>query len=172
MTALFETARLLLREPVPSDAAAYFDIFGDAQANAGNLRGYCRDVGAAQAAVATYVANWEGHGFDIWAVCLKGAPARVVGFGGVGLRAFGDEQRLNLGYGLHRSLWGQGLAKELAAAGIRFACDTLPMPMLWARVQSGNAASRRILEGAGMVVVEGESTAEERVYSLRLRQHP
>jgi len=163
------TTRLILRAPVLADAAAYLEVFGDFDANAAaNPRGYCRDLAEAQVALEAHIGRWARHGFDIWAVCLKGDPQRVVGFGGVGWRAFGDEQRLNLGYGLHRSLWGQGFAKELADAAVRFAREDLAAPVLWARVQAGNAASRRVLASVGMAGVANAAMDGELVYSARL----
>lgn len=59
----------------------------------------------------------------------------------------GDE----VGYVLHRDVWGQGLGTELLQALIRFGFDTLKLQQITADVDPRNAASIHMLQRAGFV---------------------
>jgi RimJ/RimL family protein N-acetyltransferase len=171
MTDAITTDRLLLRPPVAADVEAYFAVFGDAQANAANPRGRCADLAAAAVALQGHIDRWASDGFDVWAVCERERPGAVVGFGGVGLWRFGEKPRLNLGYGLHASVFGRGYAKEIARAGVEAARERASFGELWARVHRDNAASRRVLEAAGLVVQPQDVDVDELWYR-RVLQRP
>jgi RimJ/RimL family protein N-acetyltransferase len=166
MTDSFSTARLLFRPPLAADVDAYFSVFGDAVANAANPRGRCADLAAARASLQGHLDRWASHGFDVWAVCLREAPSRVIGFGGIGLRRFGDVDRLNLGYGVHAGASGRGYAQEIARAGVDAARGHAALGDLWARVHRDNAASRRVLEAAGLAETVAQGDPDELWYRL------
>lgn len=157
------TARLVLRRPVVTDVDAYFDVFGDAKANATNQRGFCHDHAAAVEAIAFHIGNWDKRGFDIWTVCRGDDPSLIIGFGGIGLRFFGQRERLNLGYGMLVSAWGKGYASELSDNSVR-AAKAAGFEELWARVQRENGASRKILENVGLAFKEEGSIPGELWY--------
>lgn len=60
---------------------------------------------------------------------------------------------IELGYRLRRAVWGQGYATEGARALIRHAFLGLGLSEVVATTMTVNAASRRVLEKAGMVLV-------------------
>jgi RimJ/RimL family protein N-acetyltransferase len=161
------TDRLLLRRPNADDLAAYFAVFGNAAANAANPRGRCDDLVEAAAALRGHVDYWETHGFDVWAVSLREAPDQVIGFGGIGVRRYGGVERVNLGYGLHESVFGRGYAKEIARAGVAAARARMSSGALWARVQRDNATSRRVLESVGLAL-DAAADGDELWYRLDL----
>jgi len=147
---LLETERLALRRPHQGDGADYIEVFGNSIANANNSRGFCRNLSAALAALTVHQENWQVRGFDVWAICLRESPNRAIGFGGLGLRDFDGEERLNLGYGLSTQFWGKGYAKELALMSVHLARSQSIFATLLARVKVGNAASRKVLDFLGM----------------------
>jgi RimJ/RimL family protein N-acetyltransferase len=167
MLASVQTLRLSLRPPLPSDLDAYFAVFGNAAANATNPRGVCIDRDAAGRALQGHIDRWTSDGFDVWAVSTRERPDRVIGFGGIGLRRFGDADRLNLGYGLHSDAFGRGYARELAQAGVAAARELASHGDLWARVHRDNAASRRVLEHAGLTLEADSGEGDELWYRLR-----
>jgi RimJ/RimL family protein N-acetyltransferase len=60
------------------------------------------------------------------------------------------EDEPELGYRLRRSAWGRGLATEGSHALIGLAFETLGASRVWAATMVVNAASRRVMEKAGM----------------------
>ena len=56
----------------------------------------------------------------------------------------------NLGYGIARRLWGEGLATEAAAAIVDYGFETLAVAKIFATAEAGNAASVGVMEKLGM----------------------
>ncbi|ODT51322.1 GNAT family N-acetyltransferase [Devosia sp. 63-57] len=82
---------------------------------------------------------------------LKG----VIGF------YFFEDRPVELGYWLGESHWGQGLAPE-AVTGLVEAAEALGITPIRARVLAGNAASVRVLQKTGFVVIEETLSVVER----------
>lgn len=55
-----------------------------------------------------------------------------------------------LGYRLHRSAWGRGLATEGALALVRTGFTELGLNRAWAQTMTVNTGSRRVMERAGL----------------------
>lgn len=86
-----------------------------------------------------------------WAVCIG---PRVVG--GVSMRFFADHHIAEIGYGLSRSFWGQGITTEAMNAVINSAFDCYSQLMrVRARANTENHGSRRVMEKLGMCL-EGQ----------------
>ncbi|HEX6360508.1 GNAT family N-acetyltransferase [Actinophytocola sp.] len=80
----------------------------------------------------------DAPGFVGW-FALK--PATSVGL---------DPSDVELGYRLHPSAWGRGLATEGARLLVRRAFAELGVPRVAATTMAANVASRRVLEKAGL----------------------
>ena len=88
------------------------------------------------------------RGWSVWAVERR-ADGRFLGDCGLQpLEHTGPE--VELGYDLHPDVWGQGLATEGAAAVVEAALGPLGLERVVAVVKPANAASRRVLEKAGL----------------------
>lgn len=142
----FETERLLLRPPRPSDAPAIFE-------------GYARD-----AEVVRYLV-WRPHedlleterflercalGRDAgeefpWAVTLK-AGGELIGMMGLRPRGFKAE----VGYVFARRFWGRGFAAEALKPIVEWALAQPEVFRVWALCDVENRASARVLEKVGM----------------------
>ena len=86
-----------------------------------------------------------------WAVCVG---SQVVG--GVNIRFFADHRIAEIGYGLARSHWGQGMTVEAMNVVINAAFDCYRQLMrVRARADAENIGSRRVMEKLGMRL-EGE----------------
>lgn len=74
--------------------------------------------------------------------------AREELIGGIGLHS--DGAQAMLGYCFSRPAWGKGFATEAASLLVRFGFESLDVHRVWARCDSENAASLRVLEKIGM----------------------
>jgi RimJ/RimL family protein N-acetyltransferase len=102
-----------------------------------------------------YYAQLPGFGFwpahDKESLAFVGwfhlRPATLYRFADAVEYADGDH---DLGYRLHRVLWGQGLATEGSRAIVRHAFDTMRTPRVVAVALKENVASIRVMEKLGM----------------------
>lgn len=145
-----QTTRLTLRAPVAADASRLFEIHGDPETNKFNPLGPHADIAVSQAILDEWMVRWDQDGFSQWAVAETSNPDRLIGFGGLSMRPYGDITRLNLGYRFAPEAWGKGLATELGRAALDAAFDTLGAQQVFALVRPHNAPSIAVLERLGM----------------------
>jgi RimJ/RimL family protein N-acetyltransferase len=145
-----QTERLILRRTQWSDEAALFRIYGDPATHLHAPEGAYADIAVAQAALERWHAHWLTHGFGQWAVTTQAEPTQVIGFGGLAYRAYGDVQKLNLGYRFSPEAWSHGYATELATATLKIAFEELRMPEVFALIRPANTASIRVVTKLGM----------------------
>jgi RimJ/RimL family protein N-acetyltransferase len=95
--------------------------------------------------------HWRVHGFGHWAVEEK-ESGRLVGR--TGLKHHDtwtlDPENTEVGYLYDRAVWGRGYATEAARASIAFAFETLERQEVISIALPENAASRRVMEKAGL----------------------
>ena len=139
----FSTARLLLRRPVPEDAEAIFESYGN------------------DPVVARFMA-WRPQGLDgvrtflrrcdeAWASGSAWPYAIMHGdrlIGTIELRLVGH--RAEIGYALSQEAWGKGYASEAACAVMDLALAIPGVRRVWAYHDVENPASGRVLEKTGM----------------------
>ena len=75
---------------------------------------------------------------------------RLIGYCGFFLQIVDDVEELEIGYRLHPSSWGRGLATEAARAVRDHAFDDLHLPHVISLIHPENTASRRVAEKNGM----------------------
>ncbi|WP_418057942.1 GNAT family N-acetyltransferase [Pimelobacter simplex] len=150
MTSRYEvlaTPRLRVTSWLSSDLDDLAALHADPAVMAHLVPGRPETDAEVRARLAAYREEQVRPGWTKWRVAdLTG---RMVGRAGFGPHPAGRE----LGYTLSRSLWGRGLASELAAALIAWH-RAHPMPAgapgaLVAFATTDNTASRRVLEKAG-----------------------
>ena len=94
-----------------------------------------------------------------WVICSRGGSDL---YGSCLLFGYEEEhQRAELGYGIGKDYWGQGLAKEAVARMINYAFDELGLRRLDARVDPRNTASCGLLLNLGFAL---EGCLRERQY--------
>jgi len=142
--------RLLLRPPTVDDLERLFAIYGDAATNTFNPAGPLPDIGRAQALLAGWLAQWRDRGLGPWAIAAQDDPAHVIGFGGISLHPYLEQERVNLGYRFATAAWGQGHATELGQAALDFGFDEHRCAEIFGLVRPQHAASIRVLEKIGM----------------------
>src|SRR5262249_52933982 len=95
--------------------------------------------------------HWNDHGFGA-TLFEERATGQPVGWGGLQCSTIGIGECLTVGYVIAPEVWGRGYATEIANASVAHAFDVLGATRLYASALATNAASRRVLEKAGLSV--------------------
>ena len=161
-----ETARLKLRPPRLTDAAALFDFLGDATAMRyttprASLRDCCRYLAA-------HERQRRRVGCAPWVIIEKQAGA-TVGFGGLYEDPFDPGWGIEVGYFLAPSVGGKGYATELTLFCVALAKQQARWPMLRAFAHAENIASQRVLLKSGFQQERFVPEMERFLYRCELR---
>lgn len=101
--------------------------------------------------LADEVVHWGAHGVGTWAV-RDAVNGQLVGITGL------EERPDGRGTALRFALWpeaqGRGLAREAAAAALRFGHEQAGLHRIVAVARENNFASRMVLGGIGMTVCD------------------
>lgn len=150
---MIETDRLVLRWPEPRDRAALHAMWADPRVMAD--LGPVKDAAASDAALARHE-SYRHHGVGFWVVERRAALG-VIGF--CGLKLAGDyvpfPGELEIGWMFAEAHWGQGYAREAAAASLAWAWIHRREPRVIAITAEVNLKSRRLMERLGLCRVEG-----------------
>ena len=97
-------------------------------------------------------ANFDQHGFGLWAVEIPGI-APFAGFVGLAIPLFETHFTpcVEIGWRLAPDYWGQGYATEGARAALAFGFDVLGLDEIVSFTVPENVRSRRVMEKLGMV---------------------
>lgn len=144
-----ETARLTGR-PVVADDLRFVDGVWNDERVAPNLGGVCSEQ-QSRDRIERWIRHWHDHGFGP-TLFHERATGKPIGWGGLQFASIGSEERLTVGYVIAPTVWGRGYASEIATASVAHAFDELGADQLFAEVLATNAASRRVLEKAGLSV--------------------
>jgi RimJ/RimL family protein N-acetyltransferase len=144
-----ETDRLLLRRWREGDLDAYARICADPEVMRYLPATLSREESAEQ--IAWFERHWEEWGFGLWAVEER-ASGEFIGF--IGL-VYHDgwpegEHKTEVGWRLSRTHWGRGLATEGALASVPYGFERLGLERIISITLPENAASRRVMEKAGL----------------------
>ncbi|MGE5590530.1 MAG: GNAT family N-acetyltransferase [Bacillota bacterium] len=164
--ALVQTPRLILRAPIPGDAADVFAIHADPETNRHNPSGPMQSLAEAEERVRDWVQDWVEHGLGYWCVSTLTDP-QVVGVSGVRVMEWSGRQVLNLYYRYAPVAWGKGYAAEVAREAVLAAGAHLPELPVVARIRPTNASSMRVAERAGLVRQPDLDTPDHVIYAIR-----
>lgn len=142
---VLETERLILREIVPTDADALFDIFSnEAVTQHYDLYPY-ETVAEAEAIIDFFADSFESERGIRWGIALKEDNLLIGTCGYVTLRRFRGE----IGYELRPTHWRQGYMREAIAAMVNYGFDTLLLNRIEALVMTANLPSAALLTKLG-----------------------
>jgi RimJ/RimL family protein N-acetyltransferase len=154
MRVFLETERLLLRRFTESDDANLHDLDGDPEVmrfvNGG--KPVSRDVIREETLPRFLRAYERFEGFGVWAA-IERSTGKFVGWFEFYPRKVMVLEEVELGYRLRRSAWGKGYATEGSRALIRKGFTELGVQRVVAETMAVNAASRRVMEKAGLKYV-------------------
>ena len=143
---IFETERLVLRVPRPSDARAIFEGYArDAEVVRYLIWRPHENLRETQQFLETCARGWAAGDDFPWAVTLK-PGGELIGMTGLRLREF----KADVGYALARRWWGRGYAVEALRPLVDWALAQPGIHRVWALCDVENAASARVLEKVGM----------------------
>lgn len=165
---ILETEHLWLREYVPEDAEAVFELGSNPVVQRYTGDPCLTSIEEAQAVLLQHpIEDYRQHGFGRWAVVLK-TNGKVIGF--AGLKYLPELDELDLGYRLLPEFWGKGLATEASLACVRYGFETLQRTRIIGLVDPANVASIRVLEKCGlafetMVEVQSHFVAQYAIHA-------
>jgi RimJ/RimL family protein N-acetyltransferase len=118
--------------------------------------------------IATNIAHWDQHGFGLWVLRTK--DGAFAGRAGIRHILVDGVDEIEIAYTFKRSLWGQGLASEIAIALTDIGLSQLGLPSLIGLVFVKHGASRRVLEKANYVLEKSTTHHGEDVVIYRIRR--
>ncbi|MBC8143687.1 MAG: GNAT family N-acetyltransferase [Armatimonadetes bacterium] len=143
--------RLCLRPLGPEDVDALFAIFADEQTVAFTEWEPFQTLADAEWLLdwATKTARQEPRTVFVWGVHWRDTDAELLGMVSLTIRNPASRQA-DVGYILHRSIWGQGIATEAARLVVVTAFNALSLHRISGECHPENEASMRVLEKVGM----------------------
>jgi [ribosomal protein S5]-alanine N-acetyltransferase len=141
---ILQTERLWLREFVPEDAQACFELNSIPEVlkyTGETSPGSVEEV--RQGLCDRPILDYQKHGFGRWAVILK-ETGELIGM--AGLKHLDELQEVDLGYRLLPKYWGLGLATEASLFCIDYGFGKLQLPRILGLVDPENVRSVRVLQ--------------------------
>lgn len=143
-----ETARLILRTPIASDAPQLYHLARDKRVSENLLN---------------MPHPYERHDADVWIERCRERYQRGDGItlaiinkfeqrfiGSIGIYANYQHQRAEIGYWLGVDYWGRGFMPEAVECILEYGFRVMRLNRIYATYFSGNEASRRVMEKVGM----------------------
>ena len=145
------TPRLLLRQILPSDAAALFANYSNATAMSLFGSDPLTELAQAHKLIETFEAarNWPNPGIR-FAITLKSQPELMLGSCGIFKQNRAWHSAI-LGYDVALSMRGLGIGKEAVSAVLDWAFVALKLNRVEAQVHPENIASMRLLTQLGFL---------------------
>lgn len=144
---IFETERLILRKPLPVDAAEILGFRSDPEVMKFIPRPIAQTEGDVLALLAIMEDSLQKNERINWAVVHK-ATNKVIGLFGF-VRFLIEHSRAEVGYSLHRNFWRQGYTREALTAIIQYSFETLALHSIEAIIDAENVGSAGVLANLG-----------------------
>ena len=164
---ILETERLLIREMIPEDAAAFAEIYQESAINR-YMKDFHGDVAGEAAYIREYQSHYRFYEYGVWSIILK-STGEVIGragfsevpggqegcgiFGNMpeGESSAGGDDLPRLGYMIGVPWQRQGYAEEACRAILDYAREELGFEAVQLQVEAGNTASIRLAEKLGFI---------------------
>ena len=148
---IIETERLMLREMVPDDFGALWEIMQDEKTMYA-YEGAFRDEEVYEWLTRQFK-RYEKYGYGLWAVVLK-ENNQMIGQCGITMQMWKKEEVMEIGYLFNRKYWHQGYAIEAAKACKKYAFEVLKADEICSIIRDTNIASQNVAKRNGMKVVD------------------
>lgn len=143
-----ETARLILRKPVPEDTPLIYEAYAqDAEVTRYLTWRPHLSLADGEEPAAHRIAAWERGQYFSWVIVSRDGGELM---GMISIRP--DAWRVDLGYVLGRRWWGLGYMTEAVRAVVDYLLSEREVFRVWAVCDVDNPASARVLEKSGMVL--------------------
>lgn len=150
-----ETQRLFFRELITSDAEVMYELDSNPEVHKYLGGNPVTSIGQVEAAITNIREQYEKNGIGRWAAILK-ETGEFIGWAGLKLESDvnGHAQYYDLGYRFIQRYWDKGYASEASKAFVDYGFHVMKLVKICAYADANNAASRRVLEKAGLTFVE------------------
>ncbi|HZH34740.1 MAG TPA: GNAT family N-acetyltransferase [Pyrinomonadaceae bacterium] len=144
---MLETQRLLLRKFTPDDLETLIELRSDDEVawGIGGARAQAREFNKQRLEFA--IDCYEKFGFGMCAMIWKETGEF---FGWSGLQPLQETGEIEVGYGMAKRFWRQGIGFECARAWLEFGFNKIGLERIVAVALPENKASWRIMEKLGM----------------------
>jgi ribosomal-protein-alanine N-acetyltransferase len=146
---VLETSRLVLRRFRLDDLDALAGVLGDAETMSFYPHPFSRTE--CRRWIEWNLGSYDVNGFGLWAMELKDGSG-FAGDCGLTVQNVDGVDEVEVGWHVHRRLWGRGLATEAGGACRDYAFDTVGVPRLISLIRPVNLASKRVAEKIGLTV--------------------
>lgn len=145
---LFTTPRTRVRRLRRGDAPALHAIYGDAAAMRFVGDGKPLTLQRCEEWIEVTFGNLERRGYGMCAVVSRADPALMIG--SCGLVHPGGQAEAEVKYAFRPDHWGQGYAREVIPALVRYGIEVQQLGRVIATVNPAHTVSRRVLAHAGL----------------------
>lgn len=166
MSKSIETERLYFRELEPRDDAGMFELDSNPEVHTYLGNNPVKTIEESRAAIDFIREQYRTNGIGRWAALLK-ETGEFIGWAGLKLErnVNGHDTHYDLGYRFIQKHWGKGYASEAAAAFVDYGFNVMNLEKINATADPSNAASRKVLERAGLKFIETfDHEGEEEVW--------
>jgi [ribosomal protein S5]-alanine N-acetyltransferase len=156
MKIMVETQRLILRELLPTDAQAMFELDSNPQVHTYLGNNPIKTLEQAKEIIEGVCKQYINNGIGRWAAIEK-SSGNFIGWSGL---KFITEYQNNhiyyydIGYRLMPAYWGKGYATESAKAAIAYGFTKLNATEIIGSANVENIVSRKALEKCGLKFIE------------------
>jgi len=151
VTVRIETDRLLLREWREGDWVDLHRAYSDPEVMRWLAEGGTLDVETTAFVVGRMHAHWQQLGYGLFATIVKETGELI---GRVGLMRHPDwpvdEHKVEVGWTLQRSAWGNGYATEGALASLQFAFERIGFERIFSMTDPKNERSQSVMKKCGL----------------------
>jgi [ribosomal protein S5]-alanine N-acetyltransferase len=152
MDLVIETERLLLRELLPSDAEAMFELDGNPNVHRYLGNEPVTSIEQVQGYIESIRNQYTTNGIGRFAVVVK-ETNEVIGWSGLKFITEPENDYVNfydIGYRIQEQHWRKGYALESAIAWLDYGFKVLKIPTMYASAHVDNVGSNKILQKLGM----------------------
>ena len=146
---ILETNRLLLRKVEKADANSILKYLSDKEVMKYHGLAPFTSINDALSEISWYHSIFNEKSGIRWGITLKGKN-EVIGSCGFHSRT-PEHYRTEIGYELHKSYWGQGIASEALEAVLKYGFDQLELQRVEALIEPPNISSQKLVEKHGFI---------------------
>ncbi len=153
MDAVILTDRLIIREFVPEDIDALYEIYDDPKIIR-YIEPLAREKAVEKEKLESYIRYIYGfYGFGLWAVCKKDT-GQLIGRCGLSMSDIDGSWAMEIGYMIGIPWQKQGYGQESVRAVLDYAGRMTDVSQVWARIHPDNEASVRLAVRSGFKKVK------------------
>jgi RimJ/RimL family protein N-acetyltransferase len=156
MNLILETERLILREMLPSDAAALFEMDGNPNVHKYLWNKPLTSIDEVYQYIEMVRNQYLENNIGRFVVVLK-ETNELIGWAGLKYNTEKVNNKVHfydIGYRLNEKFWGKGYASEASFAWLDYGFNVMKIKVMEAAAHTDNIASNRILQKIGLKMTE------------------